>query len=201
MVPHVAPLTCDDCIQLAGEYIDQVLSTADSARLRAHVEQCAACARYLRVLSRGLSEVQALSPVEPTPGFEFRLHARMRAVDEEVSQHRRAAQSGTALALALAGMVALVAWSPLFSHPANSRTSTVTALAAEPEQQVSNRNSVVRTDDDWDWWYGPMSPGRAPLRPPTVSDPFPGPYSPLRIMPPLHNTGGRTVLTGIVRPN
>lgn len=186
-------MTCADCIALASDHIDGLLRAKEAARLREHVERCESCARYLRVLERGLALARAIPDIEPSPGFEWRLNRRLRETAEAMAERQRSARSGAAVALAVAGLVALAAWSPILApRPADGPR----LISARP---APARDAATRADDadGWDWWY--EGPQPVALRPPDASNMFPGPYSPLRVEPPFGHGDGRAVLMSLIQ--
>ncbi len=186
-------MTCADCIALASDYIDEVLAARDAARLLAHTQRCESCARYLRVLERGLKLARAVPVIEPSPEFEWKLNRRLRELDEVLAERQRSVRSGAAVALAVAGLVALAAWSPILAPrlPEAFFPATSSPITTGPDRD--------RTDEvqGWDWWYGGPQP--VALKPPNASNAFPGPYSPLLVEPPLRPDGGHAVLMSLIQ--
>jgi hypothetical protein len=150
-----------------------------------------ACARYLRVLEHGIALAREMDVVEPSEDFDWRLNRRLREIDEVMAERTRSAASGAALAVAIAGMVAFLAWTPILS-PAVSR-SAISSGFGESRADLLPDDTV----GGWEWWYGGgVEP--AAMRPPSASNAFPGPYSPLRVDPPIRGGGeSRTVLTSL----
>jgi hypothetical protein len=129
--------------------------------------------------------------VEPSPGFTVRLDRRLRGIDEARYLKQQSALSGALVTIALASLIALAAWSPVF----RSATEEVSRLSSvEPD-------AATRSGDDWRSAAGLspyLRPGVSP--PPSMTAAFPGPYSPLVIEPPAVGrwSAGRTLLTAYV---
>lgn len=185
-------MTCEECLALAGDHIDGILGPIDAARFEAHIAGCAPCARYQRVLVRGLSLARSVEIIEPSPDFETRLEVRLRVADQEMDDHQASVRSGVAVALGLAAVVAFVSWTPLlvWSRGTPGQATGVPAIVAEVDA-----DSTLEDDVTNEWFVGAV-PTRA-FQQPDVSNTFPGPYSPLLIDPPLGR--GRTVLTSLTR--
>lgn len=185
-------MTCSDCIALASEYVDGYLRPTEVVAVEVHTSTCEACARYIRVLRRSLELAQEIDEIQPSADFSLRLNRRLREIDEAMVDRTRSARSGAALAVAIAGMVAFLAWSPIFS-PRNQRDG-LSMLSSGPATTDSRFDDTV---GGWEWWYGEGAP--AAMRPPSANNAFPGPYSPLRVDPPIRGGGvSRTVLTSLI---
>ena len=104
-------MTCSECIAIASDFVDDAIPPAVAVRFRFHIEQCASCARYHQVLTKGLTLARDVPEIEPAPDFVLRLHRQLRAVDDEMLARQRSATSGVAVALGVAGLVAFAAWS------------------------------------------------------------------------------------------
>jgi anti-sigma factor RsiW len=183
-------MKCSEFIVLTSEYVDGYLPPAEAAAFDSHRVRCDVCARYLGVVQRGIELARELDVIEPSADFDWRLNRRLREIDEAMADRTRSARSGAALAMAIAGMVAFLAWSPILSPAANRGLTGV--LSGAP---------VSDPGDDavggWEWWYGGMEP--VAMKQPNASNAFPGPYSPLRVDPPIRGGGqSRTVLTSLI---
>lgn len=183
-------MKCSEFIALTSEYVDGYLSAPEVIAFEKHLARCAACARYLRVLEQGISLARDMDVIEPSEDFDWRLNRRLREIDEVMAERTRSAASGAALAVAIAGMVAFLAWSPILS----------TGVSRSAAQWFGESRADLVPDDTvggWEWWYGGgVEP--AAMRRPSASNAFPGPYSPLRVDPPIRGGGeSRTVLTSL----
>lgn len=146
-------MTCGEYLALHSEMLDQRLDVEDELRCREHALSCASCARYDRVLRRGLSIVHELSPVTPSSQFLHRFqHGILRAA-ESSDGDGPFASTGTMLALAIAGVIAIAAWSPLLRLP-------------DPMQRAGRDAAVVtEVDDDRDTARTPPSAPSTPVAP------------------------------------
>jgi anti-sigma factor RsiW len=185
-------MKCAEFIALASEYVDGYLTDPEAAAFGSHREVCASCARYLRVMERSIKLAGELDEIEPSADFNWRLNRRLREIDEAMAERTRSARTGAALAVAIAGVVVFLAWSPILT-PRRAADALASGYAG------SARNEAARDDapGGWEWWYGGVQP--AAMKPPNASNAFPGPYSPLRVDPPIRGGGeSRTVLMSLI---
>lgn len=176
-------MTCQDCINQATDFIDDALTPLQRARHASHLEQCTSCARYDRVLRRGIRLVHDMPQIQPSPGFRGRLHRRLRTVDDERIRRERIVLSGATVAVALAGLIALAAWAPVWQEALQRRQAAVARgqFTAMPTVELPPGQ----------WWYEGLAGQPAPSAIHRVAT-FPGPYSPLVVQPPSVNTAGAT---------
>lgn len=198
-------MTCGEYLALHSELLDERLDVEDELRCREHALNCASCERYDRVLRHGLRLVRELPPVTPSSQFLHRFQHRILRTAESYGGGRSAA-SGTVLALAIAGVIAIAAWSPLLRLPdpvdrASADAGVVTDVETGRDGRRATRElpatrapraraPIVRA-----WYDGsrgsraftltgtrfsPGSSGSFPGLAPTA----PGPYSPLVVSPP-----------------
>jgi len=186
-------MTCTECIALSGDYIDGLIDAFGRSRFEDHLRGCPACARYVRVLRRGLAVVRGLDPVEPSPEFRVRLHRRLHGLAEEQRAVALPVLAGAGVTLAVVATVAVAAWLPL-SGPTNSP-----AEIASAEQQADRVESLSRIGSESAPWR-PLN-GWSPWVRPTLAPPssmtvaLPGPYSPLVVQPPsVGRPMGRAIL-------
>lgn len=186
-------MTCRDFLAQHSEYLDERLDPLAAERIRTHAAKCPTCGRYDRVVRRGLRLVRQLPEVTPSPDFHARLQHRLFHVQEELA-HERFAASGAAAALAIAGVIAFAAWSPLMRPTASEAAPAVATVEAAPaattEAAIVQSSERLRTPD---WWLGHGAqgvfthtsigyPGMRGTLDPALA--FPGPYSPLVVAPP-----------------
>lgn len=127
-----------DCAEFLEHYSDLRDATAPPALLRTlerHRASCPACARYDRVVRRGVQIACALPAVELSADFEARLQHRLFHVEDEMARARalrplRTAAGAALLAAAAAGVV----WGPLGRREVVAR---LPGLAASPPQRVA----------------------------------------------------------------
>lgn len=192
-------MTCQEFLARYSDYLDEMLDPVEAARMHHHLVGCASCARYDRVVRRGLELVRELPVVEPSPDFEPRLQHRLFHVRDEQAGERASGASAV-VALAIAGMLAAIAWSPLLRQdpltidlPAVQARAPGAELRAPapaafslpatwPDRALAREAEQVADAVSW-WWELPMSGmgagwPRADFSPPAFV-PTPGPYSPL----------------------
>jgi len=185
-------MTCSEFFALASEYVDGYLTAPEAAAFGTHRERCASCARYLRVMEKGIRLAAELEPIEPSADFDWRLNRRLREIDEAMVDRTRSARTGAALAIAIAGVVVFLAWSPILTPRRGPDT-----LASGFGVQAGTETPRDDTPGGWEWWYGGVQP--AAMKPPNASNAFPGPYSPLRVDPPIRGGGeSRGVLMSLI---
>jgi hypothetical protein len=129
-------LSCSECLARHSEYLDGVMDSATAELWRAHIAGCAHCARYDRVLRRGLKTLTAQPFVELDPTFTSELHRRLAFEDRRLAT--RPITSMAAASVAVAAMLAFAAWLP------------VMLLTSSPEQQVAGAPaSQVASEIAW----------------------------------------------------
>ncbi|HEX7050617.1 MAG TPA: hypothetical protein VF188_10480 [Longimicrobiales bacterium] len=106
-------MTCQEFLARHSEFLDSVMDPLDAARWCDHVASCPSCARYDRVLRRGHGLVQELPRPEPSPDFFPRLQHRIYSLEASMDAERSAGGAGALVSLAVAGVLALLAWGPL----------------------------------------------------------------------------------------
>lgn len=171
---------CDEFLAGHSEYIDGLLSPVAAARLAAHARACASCARYDRILRKGVDLVRDLSDAEPSDDFELRLQHRIFHVEDAAALQSRA--GGTTAALGLAAAIALLAWSPILVVPDGG-----TATSVERAESPYYASSTMPLFDQGSW-YPVSMPAAPPHQPSALLAIFPGPYSPLVVTPPAHRS-------------
>ncbi|HEX8394757.1 MAG TPA: hypothetical protein VF665_20600 [Longimicrobium sp.] len=140
-------MDCDVFLDGYSEYRDGLLPEAEHGAYAAHLRACASCARYDRVIGKGVRMLRDEPELEVSEDFMARLQHRIYHVDEEVrtSSRRRArgvAAGGTlAAAAALAG-VALIPGrggenTALPSMAVQSGSSVAASLAAAEAENAA----------------------------------------------------------------
>ena len=175
---------CDEYLARHSEYLDGLLSPIAAARLSAHAAACGSCARYDRIVRKGIDMLRDLPDVQPSEEFEQRLQHRIFHMEDADSLQSR--PLGLAATLGVATAIALLAWSPMIMTGA--RDDVATGAARE--------NATVAATDAYGTvplfsqsaWY-PMALPAAPAHQPSgLLAAFPGPYSPLVVTPPAHRS-------------
>ena len=188
-------MTCGEFLARHSEYLDQELGADAAAEMRRHASRCARCARYDRVLRRGLQLLRQAEPVLPSCDSYVGLQQHLArsgglAVAPGGAPGASVPRAPIAATVAVAGVVALVAWSALFR--VTGVPATATAEVA-PEQRALARPVLEGVDlaglslpvtGGGDWIRGLMpraATGMPPTRPALLA---PGPYTPLVVEQP-----------------
>jgi anti-sigma factor RsiW len=119
------------------EYLDGVLDAATQAEWRMHLAECPACARYDRVLRRGLALLAAQPQSQLTPDFTTELHQRL-ALEERRMAMRPMTSLATA-SLMVAAMLAFAAWVPvlLMSRGSDAQVEVAVASASTASSEIA----------------------------------------------------------------
>lgn len=105
-----------DCsVFLAGhsDFRDGLLDAAALTAFTDHLDSCASCARYDRVVADGLHLLQRLPELRASSDFEARLERRLQEVDDEILHAENASGASVSLTVAIAVAMAAAAWLPL----------------------------------------------------------------------------------------
>jgi anti-sigma factor RsiW len=202
---------CEELLARYGDYIDGQLSPLQAARLQLHLEVCGSCARYDRIMSRGLELVRELPDLTPSHDFEERLQHRLYHADDAAALAAQRPAAGAVAAFAVAGVIALLAWSPMLL---STDDGTAVVVANEQRREPTRAQPAYMTPVPARTNAPVHVPLTAPLHgagdlwQPAVAVPplssgdmsrilaaFPGPYSPLVVNPPVHGRSVRTVST------
>jgi len=182
-------MECQEFLRLHSEFLDVRLSPEDADRCEAHAASCASCARYDRVVRRGVELLRRLPPVPVSADFMGRLDARIESARDDVFAARSTgAASGVVVSLAIAALLALAAWGPLLSGTPGQAADRIVEVERGYTRPVAESLMPLPAPD---WWDAPAigaAFGGVPA--PHIETAFPGPYSPLIVMPPVVD-GGR----------
>jgi hypothetical protein len=182
---------CDEIVARHSDYLDCLLVPHVAAQVQWHLSQCASCARYDRIVRRGLALVREVPEIAPAEDFAERLQHRIYHLqDGRALAGERSANA--AATFAVASVIALLAWSPMLfsgSEPAPVRT------ASEQEEPAWLTATPLTSRDDL-WSPAPAAELLGGTDPRAILAAFPGPYSPLVVMPPVHGGTVRTVSSG-----
>jgi hypothetical protein len=173
---------CDDYMASHSEYLDGHVSPIAAAQLRAHADACASCARYDRIVRKGIDLVRDLPDAEPSAEFEMRLQHRIFHMQDAAALRPRPASAASALAIAAA--VALLAWSPLLFVP-GARDAVRTAGEAQDAAFDGFESGPMFGQSPW---YPNVLPAAPSHQSSAMFAMFPGPYSPLVVTPPAHRS-------------
>lgn len=130
-----------DCSQFLDGYSDfrdDLLASDVREAYAAHMAECPGCARYHRVVDRGVHLFRELPQLQASEDFLPRLQHRIYHLDEE-NRRSGSYSSGVSagLVLAIATLLALAAWAPSFQPRAATLTlPPVAARAPQPSPEV-----------------------------------------------------------------
>jgi hypothetical protein len=192
-------IQCDELLARHGDYLDGLLGPFEAARVQLHLELCLSCARYDRVVRRGMDIVRDLPEIAPSADFELRLQHRIFHVDDAAALRDTRSSAGTVATLAVAGFIALLAWSPVLittedGVAVTSSAAVLPAGAADALTHLPARTPLLSGGaHPWQPVHAlsPLSNGET-VR---IMAAFPGPYSPLIVAPPVHGRSVRTIST------
>jgi hypothetical protein len=196
-------MDCQDFLAHYSEYLDEVSSPARQLAIQQHLEACARCARYDRVMRQGLALARAVPTIDPSEDFRLRLEHRLMHVRDDMRGESRGLAGGAAVSLALAGLLAVAAFGPLLRWSGNAAESTPSMVTEQSEAPAAERSvhagmpQGARRDD---WWPAMTGVSLIPLVIPGGRDfttALPGPYSPLIVThPPVDYPTARRVSVG-----
>jgi hypothetical protein len=189
----VTPSACSIFLEDHAAYIDDVMDAQDAAAHEAHAHECEACARYARVLDRGLRLVHELPEIEPSAYFEERLRHRIFHIEDDARLERDRGRSATGLAAA--ALIALIAWSPmLWRNHASSNvgrvsyaTSAASPATASTRYDYSDANDIAALREQQarrPSWYAHPADAALEQAPVHRIVSVAGSYSPLIVSPP-----------------
>ncbi len=112
-------MNCQQYLALFSDHHDGTLGEELGAEMDAHRSGCSRCAEYARTLEAGVGLLRSLPLPELSSDFRPRLDHRIYHVEDGPSIAREALGTGatTASVLAMAVLLALVAWSPGVKRP------------------------------------------------------------------------------------
>lgn len=109
-------MECREFLEGYSSYLDGLVGEDDLRSFRAHIESCESCARYDRVVQRGLKVFRNLPRLDPSPDFLPRLRHRIYHVQDDIPLSSvRHGGNAALLAVAAVGLLAL-AWLPFASQ-------------------------------------------------------------------------------------
>jgi hypothetical protein len=172
--------------------VDGLLDEREAVRFLVHLEGCTSCARFHEVVTRSLALVNELPTVQPSADFQDRLQHRLLHLQDELARHDRFAGSGSLASLAIAAVIAFVAWGPLLLQGTGGRAGQASAAPTSAAPVLAEQTD--RTDDQVGApveWYD-NAPGMPALDgASSLSAAFPGPYSPLIVEAPVTRSSRR----------
>lgn len=189
-------MSCDEILAAHTDYLDGLLPAHEAARVQWHLASCTACGRYDRIVRRGTELVREMPEIVPSDDFTERLQHRLYHVQDAAAlASTRGASPGVAATVAVAGVLALLAWSPLMVREGVMEPGTAMSMeSALPDDAAAQPGAVIdltlEHDDIWNAGLIPVpAPAIMSLRGgdavQTLAS-YPGPYSPLVVTPPAH---------------
>jgi hypothetical protein len=139
-------MDCDTFLDGYSDFRDELLTLPDRVAFQAHLRECDHCARYDRVVSKGVQVLHGRPELEVSDDFMDRLQHRLYHVEDEMAAARRRrspVSRGAAAALAAAAGIAAIALAPRL-YPGAVPTLTMlqpvaaTAPAPAPAYRVAN---------------------------------------------------------------
>jgi hypothetical protein len=104
-------MDCDQFLEGYSSYLDERIAPGERRRFVEHMDDCSSCARYDRVMRRGLEVVRDLPEAEPSPDFLPRLRHRLYHIKDGIPLDSARGGSAALVAVAAVGFLAL-AWMP-----------------------------------------------------------------------------------------
>lgn len=129
-------MECKEFLEGYSAYLDGVVSREEREAFRQHLERCEACARYDRVVQRGIEIFRNLPRPDPSPDFLPRLRHRLYHIEDGIPfDSARHGGSAALLAVAAVGLFAL-AWLPFATQmPVEVELPAVAVEAPPPEAE------------------------------------------------------------------
>lgn len=138
-------LSCSECLARYSEFMDGVMDAGKAEAWRAHLAGCPDCARYDRVLRRGLKLLTTQSSVAPSDDFFLQLQHRLTTEDDRMGM--RPLTSMATASLAVAAMLALAAWIPVMMLARGDSPSILGASASTVATEIAwHRESAVEAE-------------------------------------------------------
>jgi len=135
-------MNCESFLGAYSNFRDGLLGPAEEAAVEAHLGGCASCARYDRVMRRGLEMLGSLPPAESSMDFMPRLRHRLYNVDDGlVASSRRRGGSAALAGVAAVGLLALF-WLPFAASVPVELELPPVAVAMPPPGQGSGLPSL-----------------------------------------------------------
>lgn len=109
-------MECKEFLEGYSSYLDGLVGEERRRAFRAHIDGCESCARYDRVVQRGLRVFRNLPRLDPPEDFLPRLRHRIYHIQDDIPlSSARHGGSAALLAVAAVGLLAL-AWLPIASQ-------------------------------------------------------------------------------------
>lgn len=128
-------MDCDTFLEGHSDFRDGLLTLPDRVAFEAHLRECDHCARYDRVVARGVQVLRNQPQLEVSDDFMDRLQHRLYHVEDEMAaarSRRSPVSRGAVAALAAAASIAAVALVPRLTAPTVTMLQPVAAVAPVP---------------------------------------------------------------------
>lgn len=134
-------MNCSEYLEHASELLEGGVDGEMALMLEAHLAECSRCRRHRVALERGLALLQALPALEVPRDFGPRLNHRIFHLEDGAGIARESLGSGTTTAavLAMAVLLALVAWTPRMAGPRVTLELPALVVAGPPAQTFTPR--------------------------------------------------------------
>lgn len=159
-----------DCREFRDEHallIDLRCSALDESDMRQHMRSCSTCAHHDMIVRRSLMLFRSLPSIEPSPDFQARLAARLRASTPSIGVARPMRASFGAF-FALAAGVAFVAYlaSDILREAVPREIHLAPVIATLPELEasaVATPALVATVPTGMSVWPAIMAASQAPI--------------------------------------
>jgi hypothetical protein len=159
-------MDCREFREQHVSFVDLRCSAVEEAQMRQHLRDCVACSRHDTVVRRSLMLVKSLPTIEPSPDFQARLEARLRAVavPAAASPSLRGSYAAFVALAAGVGFVAFLATSAMRDGaPSEIRMAPVVASIPEYESPVATPAFVATVPTGMSVWPAIMVASQAPI--------------------------------------
>lgn len=184
-------MNCREFLDRHSDYLDDRLAPDEGARWEEHVCVCTSCARYDKVVRRGTELLRNEPDLEAQGDIAVRVHRQARYDGDPAARDR---WTGGAFALAIAALLALIAWSPVLRSALSSAFEEDALAQPVPDRPLAEDfagdQSAAMALETSSWTPGYAAPSLAaatfPMHIRTAQIIAPGPYSPLIVEPPRY---------------
>jgi len=175
-------IDCEAFMELHTDYLDGFLPVEQVRVFDAHAASCPSCARFDRVVRRGLLLVRNTGEIEPSADFHDRLTERLRAPEPP-----RPAVLNWNVALVVGAVLLVASIPPLVRYSGLLQLENEVAPEAKAPTDAAPADPWPPLQATDAWW---QTPGAVPIGTPAgpfgvVSSPPAGDFSPLLIQAPL----------------
>jgi anti-sigma factor RsiW len=136
---------CDDISKQLIAYLDRRANSADRNEVEAHLATCSACHERAEDFRKMFGVLDALPTVEPSLGFDARLHARI--AEEPRSRWFGWMVPHPRLAFALALLLALSVWTGDLPRATNNGGEAATAATEQQDFEAIKDLGVLENYD------------------------------------------------------